>query len=57
MLAFFLVLAWITPAFIAGMLGWSGIWGAGSALVEYLIQKMSNYYYFEKRREQATRTA
>ncbi len=32
-----LILAWITPALIAGALGWSGIWGAGSALVEYLI--------------------
>ena len=32
-----LVLAWITPAFIAGALGWSGIWGSGSALIEYLI--------------------
>jgi hypothetical protein len=32
-----LILAWITPALIAGALGWSGIWGTGSALVEYLI--------------------
>lgn len=32
-----LILAWITPALVAGTLGWSGIWGAGSALVEYLI--------------------
>ncbi len=32
-----LILAWLTPALIAGALGWSGIWGAGSALVEYLI--------------------
>jgi hypothetical protein len=32
-----LILAWITPAVIAGALGWSGIWGAGSAAVEYLI--------------------
>ncbi len=32
-----LFLAWITPALIAGALGWSGIWGAGSALVDYLI--------------------
>ncbi|MDJ0748202.1 MAG: hypothetical protein QNJ11_01900 [Woeseiaceae bacterium] len=32
-----LILAWITPAVIAGALGWSGIWGAGSALGDYLI--------------------
>lgn len=32
-----LILAWITPALIAGALGWSGIWSTGSALVEYLI--------------------
>lgn len=32
-----LAAAWITPALIAGALGWSGIWGTGSALVEYLI--------------------
>ena len=32
-----LILAWITPALIAGALGWSGIWGSGSALIEYLI--------------------
>ncbi len=32
-----LILAWITPAVIAGALGWSGIWGAGSAFGEYLI--------------------
>jgi hypothetical protein len=32
-----LVLAWITPALVAGMLGWTGIWGTGSALVEYLL--------------------
>ena len=32
-----LILAWITPAIIAGTLGWSGIWGAGSALGDYLI--------------------
>jgi hypothetical protein len=32
-----LIFAWITPALIAGALGWSGIWGSGSALVEYLI--------------------
>ena len=32
-----LVLAWITPAAIAGALGWSGVWGAGSAFGDYLI--------------------
>lgn len=32
-----LILAWITPAAIAGALGWSGIWGSGSAFFEYLI--------------------
>ncbi|MCW8930125.1 MAG: hypothetical protein OQL19_07820 [Gammaproteobacteria bacterium] len=37
MLYGFLFLIWSTPALIAGMLGWSGIWGTGSAFVEYLI--------------------
>src|SRR3970282_2853183 len=32
-----LVLAWITPAAIAGALGRSGIWGTGSAFLDYLI--------------------
>ena len=32
-----LVLAWITPAAIAGALGWSGIWGAGSAFGDFLV--------------------
>ncbi|MEQ8204630.1 MAG: hypothetical protein RIA65_00525, partial [Woeseia sp.] len=32
-----LILAWITPAAIAGAMGWSGIWGTGSAFAEYLI--------------------
>lgn len=32
-----LILAWITPAAIAGALGWSGIWGSGSAFGEYLV--------------------
>ncbi len=32
-----LILAWVTPAVIAGILGWKGIWGAGSAFIEYLI--------------------
>ena len=34
---FFLFAAWATPAVIAGALGWSGIWGAGSAFGDYLI--------------------
>jgi len=34
---FVLILAWITPAAIAGAMGWSGIWGTGSAFAEYLI--------------------
>lgn len=33
----FICLIWLTPAMIAGMLGWSGIWGSGSAFTEYLI--------------------
>jgi hypothetical protein len=33
----FLILMWITPALIAGMLGWRGIWGSGSAFADYLI--------------------
>lgn len=32
-----LIAAWITPAIIAGLLGWSDVWGAGSAFVDYLI--------------------
>ncbi len=31
------LLIWVTPAIIAEMLGWKGIWGSGSALVDYLI--------------------
>jgi len=34
---FFLFAGWLTPAVIAGVLGWSGIWGTGSAFVDYLI--------------------
>ncbi len=37
MRAIIIVLMWITPAIIAGILGWKGIWGAGSALTEFLI--------------------
>ncbi len=32
-----LVFAWITPAAIAGVLGWTGTWGTGSAFGDYLI--------------------
>lgn len=32
-----LVIAWTAPALAAGVLGWSGIWGSGGALVDYLI--------------------
>lgn len=31
------VLAWVVPAVVAGALGWQGIWGSGSAGVDYLI--------------------
>jgi hypothetical protein len=31
------VLAWVLPPLIAGALGWRGVWGSGSALVDYLI--------------------
>ena len=30
-------LAWLMPPLIAGALGWRGVWGSGSALVDYLI--------------------
>lgn len=29
--------AWLAPAAIAGALGWRGVWGSGSAFVDYLI--------------------
>ena len=32
-----LILVWVTPAIIAGILGWKGVWGAGSAFGDYLI--------------------
>lgn len=32
-----LVIAWFTPAVIAGALGWRGIWGGTSAFADYLI--------------------
>jgi hypothetical protein len=31
-----LVVAWPTPALVAGALGWKGVWGSGSAVVDYL---------------------
>lgn len=31
------VIAWVTPAAIAGTLDWNGIWGAGNAFADYLI--------------------
>lgn len=35
--ALWLLLAWPTPALIAGAMGWKGVWGSGSALTDYLI--------------------
>lgn len=32
-----LILAWFVPAAIAGALGWSSIWGSGSAFADFLI--------------------
>jgi hypothetical protein len=32
-----LALAWPAPALIAGVLGWKGVWGSGSALGDYLM--------------------
>jgi len=31
------LVAWVTPALVAGALGWNGIWGSGSALGDYLV--------------------
>jgi hypothetical protein len=31
-----LVVAWPTPALVAGALGWKSVWGSGSAVVDYL---------------------
>jgi hypothetical protein len=33
----FVLMTWFASATIAGLLGWSGIWGSGSAFVDYLI--------------------
>ncbi|MEM9176618.1 MAG: hypothetical protein AAGC67_15450 [Myxococcota bacterium] len=32
-----LLVAWPAPAVIAGLAGWNGIWGSGSASIDYLI--------------------
>ena len=32
-----LIIIWVTPAIIAGALGWRGIWGGSSAFFDYLI--------------------
>lgn len=37
MRVFILILAWVSPALIAEMLGWKGIWGSGSAFLGALI--------------------
>ncbi|WP_405219903.1 hypothetical protein [Lentisalinibacter sediminis] len=37
MYVFLLVLMWVTPAVIAGTLGWTGIWGTNPAFLDYLI--------------------
>lgn len=31
------ILAWVTPAAIAGALGWKGVWGSDDAFADYLI--------------------
>lgn len=31
------LIAWPLPALIAGAMGWTGVWGSGSALADYLI--------------------
>ncbi len=36
-LSLWILIAWPLPALIAGVLGWKGIWGSGSALLDYLI--------------------
>ncbi len=35
--ALWLLIAWPLPAAVAGALGWSGVWGSGSALFDFLI--------------------
>lgn len=36
-LILWILVAWPLPALIGGALGWGGIWGSGSALMDYLI--------------------
>ncbi len=36
-LTVWIVVAWITPAAIAGAAGWKGVWGSGSAFGDYLM--------------------
>jgi hypothetical protein len=36
-LLLWILVAWPLPALLAGALGWSGVWGSGSALFDYLI--------------------
>ena len=31
------IVVWLTPALIAGAAGWKGVWGTGSALLDYLL--------------------
>jgi hypothetical protein len=33
----FMLALWVTPPVVAGILGWAGIWGSGSAFTDYLI--------------------
>ncbi len=35
--ALWILVAWPAPAIIAGLSGWNGIWGSGSAFYDYLI--------------------
>ncbi len=37
MFAAWAAIAWVVPAAIAGALGWKGIWGSGSAFVDYVL--------------------
>lgn len=36
-LLLWILIAWPLPALIAGALGWTGVWGSGSAVADYLI--------------------
>ncbi len=36
-LMLWILIAWPLPALIAGALGWKGVWGSGSAFVDYII--------------------